>query len=444
MGDFSKYDDSCEPLFSFSSLSEYESKRNLNDSKEPKAEKEKENKYRFVIQLHKADRAGEHFDLRLENDNGTLSSWSIPKHHMPKNNEKLLAIKTEDHPISYINFKGKIEKGYGKGKVEIYDKGTYEEVKQTKSLFIFSLKGKKERGTFNLFKTKGDNWLITKHKKESNFIPLSIRNAANFIDKRKEESGNTTYIYSKEHIDKRNQDKEKKLRKLGKSLKDLRKVFIKDLSDSDLQKSVTALAVGIIDETYIRVGNEESVTNLKHYGLTTLLKKHVSFSGSKATLKYTGKSGVNQNRIISNSKMVSLLKKICSGKKSEDRIFQDDEYSVRAKTINKYLKSFEITAKDIRGFHANSEMISELKKIRKGKLPKDEKEKTKILKEEFKQALETTAEKVGHQASTLKNQYLIPSIEPDYIQDGKIGNLADDKKVSASLEFFIKRIYPFL
>ena len=127
------------------------------------------------------------------------------------------------------------------------------------------------------------------------------------------------------------------------------------------------MAVAIIDEVYIRVGNEESVTNLKHYGLTTLLKKHISFSGNNATLKYVGKSGVNHNKIIKNKKVVSLLKKIVSGKKPNDRVFQCDDYSVRAKTINKYLKPFNVTAKDIRGFHANNEMISELKKVRKGK-----------------------------------------------------------------------------
>ena len=65
-------------------------------------------------------------------------------------------------------------------------------------------------------------------------------------------------------------------------------------------------------------------------------------------------------------------------------------------------------------------MKRQLEKIRKGTLPKDIKEKENILKEEFKQALEETAKAVGHNAATLKNQYLIPSIEENYLLSGKI------------------------
>ena len=34
-------------------------------------------------------KAGKHFDLRLENNQGSLSSWAIPKAKLPKGNEKL-------------------------------------------------------------------------------------------------------------------------------------------------------------------------------------------------------------------------------------------------------------------------------------------------------------------------------------------------------------------
>jgi len=128
----------------YGSLSEYEKKRDFKKTDEPKPEKSlKKLKYRFVIQLHKAKKAGDHFDLRLENDNGTLSSWVIPKHKFPKNNEKILAIKTEDHPIDYIDFSGEIKGGYGKGVVEIYDKGHYDEIKRTNTVIVFTLNGKK-------------------------------------------------------------------------------------------------------------------------------------------------------------------------------------------------------------------------------------------------------------------------------------------------------------
>jgi len=144
-------------------LSKYKQKREFDETPEPEGEVSKENKHRFVIQRHVAEKVGEHWDLRLENNEGALSSWSIPKHKFPKDKEKLLAVKTEDHPISYMKFKGEIPEGYGAGKVEIHDSGTFEEVEWNDSKIVFKLKGEKEKGTYKLFRTDGKNWMIMEH-----------------------------------------------------------------------------------------------------------------------------------------------------------------------------------------------------------------------------------------------------------------------------------------
>ena len=160
MEEYDLQSEAADPLFT------YKEKRNFDETLEPEGEVEDKNKHRFVIQFHDAEKAKQHFDLRLENDDGTMSSWAIPKHRLPKNKDKLLAIKTEDHPISYMKFEGEIPSGYGKGNVKIYDSGTYEEIEKSKNKIIFKLKGKKETGIYNIFNTDGDKWIITKHKIE--------------------------------------------------------------------------------------------------------------------------------------------------------------------------------------------------------------------------------------------------------------------------------------
>jgi DNA ligase D-like protein (predicted 3'-phosphoesterase) len=142
-------------------LSTYKSKRDFDDTSEPEGEKSGKNKYRFVIQRHKAKKAGEHFDLRLENDDGAMSSWAIPKHKLPSKGDKLLATKTEDHPIEYMKFKGEIPEGeYGAGTMTIHDSGTYEEIEKSANKLVFKLNGKKEKGTYTMVKTDGKKWLI--------------------------------------------------------------------------------------------------------------------------------------------------------------------------------------------------------------------------------------------------------------------------------------------
>lgn len=252
-------------------------------------------------------------------------------------------------------------------------------------------------------------------------IPLSKR-AAEYVEKKKEESGNITYIYTEKHVAERDKKKAEKVAKMGKDIERVRKQVSSDLKSSDIDTKYSALAVALIDDTYERVGNRYSAEDLNHYGVTTWLKKHIKFTGGTAVISYTGKSGVKQTKKITNKKIIPPLREMISGKKDSDIIFKGDDYYITDNVVNKYLKKFDITAKDIRGFHANEEMRKELKKVRKGTLPKEQKEKEKKLKEEFKEALESTSKIVGHEAGTLKSQYLIPGLETSFLASGKIAS----------------------
>ena len=247
----------------------------------------------------------------------------------------------------------------------------------------------------------------------------------------------TIYIYSDEHIKKRHKEKSKKIEKLRKCVSDFRSKYRRDIDGSDERKSVVALAVSLIDLTYERVGNPTSAEN-GHFGITGLQKRHIKFSNGKAILTYIGKSGVKQTKEITDSKVVSKLKEITKKKSKAENIFTyGEDFCVSARLVNAYLKDFGISAKDIRGFHANEEMKKALKAIRKesGKLPSEEKEKSKQLKKEFSQALKQVAKIVGHQHSTLKNQYLVPHLQEAFLEKGKvITSLKTAKKTDAEKE----------
>ena len=147
-------------------LSTYKKKRDFDETSEPEGRVEKGNQYRYVIQKHDAEKAKTHFDLRLENDNGVLQSWAIPKHKLPEGKEKLLAMETEPHPIEYLKFKGKIKEGYGKGDVEVWASGKYIPIEVKKDKIIFEIKSGNAKGKFVLFRTDGKRWMFMKKKEE--------------------------------------------------------------------------------------------------------------------------------------------------------------------------------------------------------------------------------------------------------------------------------------
>nr|WP_314145068.1 ATP-dependent DNA ligase [uncultured Rhodococcus sp.] len=141
-------------------LVKYRSMRSADKTPEPvpTTTEPQGNNDTFVIQEHHARRL--HYDFRLEHD-GVLVSWAVPKNIPVDPKQNRLAVHTEDHPLEYATFSGRIPKGeYGGGDVSIWDSGTYELEKWRDDEVIVVLHGKKARGRFALIRTKGSQWLM--------------------------------------------------------------------------------------------------------------------------------------------------------------------------------------------------------------------------------------------------------------------------------------------
>ncbi len=153
-------------------LATYNAKRDFARTAEPAGTLEPGHGNLFMVQKHDATRL--HWDLRLEMD-GVLKSWAVTRGPSLDPSEKRLAVRTEDHPLSYATFEGTIPAGeYGGGTVMLWDRGTWSPVAGKSASDIdaghlhFVVDGERMRGEWMLIRLKPrgrekrENWLLRK------------------------------------------------------------------------------------------------------------------------------------------------------------------------------------------------------------------------------------------------------------------------------------------
>ena len=158
-------------------LEKYNQKRRFESTPEPAGKIGRGERYRFVVQKHRASHL--HYDFRLEME-GVLKSWAVPKGPSLDPADKRLAMQVEDHPVSYFDFEGVIPPGnYGAGTVMVWDVGTWEPLGDAHAMLSkgdlkFRLHGQKLNGEFVLAHmrsrrpgSKGTEWLLIKKKDEA-------------------------------------------------------------------------------------------------------------------------------------------------------------------------------------------------------------------------------------------------------------------------------------
>lgn len=160
-------------------LKEYKEKRDFRQTSEPSGDERISGRKtnQFVIQKHAASNL--HYDFRLQVGD-VLTSWAVPKGPSMDPSEKRLAMRTEDHPLSYGNFEGVIPEGeYGGGTVMIWDRGSFRNLREEKEEDGASmeeslsegkvevwLEGEKLEGGYVFIRTgkddDGEKWLLKK------------------------------------------------------------------------------------------------------------------------------------------------------------------------------------------------------------------------------------------------------------------------------------------
>lgn len=188
--------------------------------------------------------------------------------------------------------------------------------------------------------------------------------------------GRKQYRYHPAFRARRDGTKYGKVAAFGEALPRVRARVEADLARRGLPRDkVLAAVVKLLDRTHLRVGNAEYVKANGSFGLSTLLDRHVAFTGAKLRLRFRGKSGVRHERVISDRALARVVR-ACRDLPGQD-LFQ---YHCRAgggrgrakpigsADVNEYIRKAagaEFTAKDFRTWAGTVEASAKLAALEK-------------------------------------------------------------------------------
>ena len=171
----------------------------------------------------------------------------------------------------------------------------------------------------------------------------------------RDEKGRKQYRYHPAFIAIRDSAKFLHLVEFAEALPALRKRLRNDLRRRGLpRQKVMAVIVTLLEETLIRVGNEDYVRTNASFGLTTLRNRHVRVRGEALTFQFKGKSGkiwslsIHDRRV---AKVVASCQELPGQHLFEYRDWDGGICTVSSTDVNRYLRDIsgrDITAKDFR------------------------------------------------------------------------------------------------
>jgi DNA topoisomerase I len=230
----------------------------------------------------------------------------------------------------------------------------------------------------------------------------------------RDEKRKKQYIYHTKWSEIASQTKFDKMLYFSEVLPQIRERVSRDMNATGFkQERILATVVWLLDNTYIRIGNEEYARDNSHYGLTTLRSKHVDIQGQTVTLVFTGKSGKDHQISISHPKVIKTIKKLEELPGYELFKFVDDsgeKRTIDSQDVNDYLKEVvkdTITAKDFRTWGGTVLAGTTLRRIGDYITKND-------LKRNVTEAVRSVAKSLGNTPKVCRVYYVHPTVVKSY------------------------------
>ena len=224
-----------------------------------------------------------------------------------------------------------------------------------------------------------------------------------------DEKGRKQYIYHPKWRTMRDLIKFYRMIIFAKSLPVIRREIDKHLTEPDLSRDkILAIMLWILDNVYIRVGNDVYFQENESVGLTTLTDDNVVIAGPVVTLNFKGKSGKEQQITFENADIAKILDKLRKVRGARLFRYQAGDgkwHDAVADDINAYLHHLtatQISAKDFRTWGGT--LMAFLHLIEEDKASRKKPDKVIV------EAIDQAAAVLGNTRAVARSSYVHPDL----------------------------------
>jgi DNA topoisomerase-1 len=205
----------------------------------------------------------------------------------------------------------------------------------------------------------------------------------------------------------------------GHALPRLRERVARDLARRTLDKNkAIAAVVALMQQTGIRVGNDEYAASNGSYGLTTLEHRHVRVRGPRVVFKFRGKGGKSHLIEVCDRKLSQIIKASLSipGRRLFQYVDERARYRpVTAQDVNRYLREATghvFTAKEFRTWQGTLRAALHLCACERGTTQA-------AAKRALRAAIEAASMHLGNTAAICRKSYVHPAVFDAFL-DGSL------------------------
>ena len=231
-------------------------------------------------------------------------------------------------------------------------------------------------------------------------------------------AGRRQYLYHPDFRAAQEQAKYDKLIRFGERLPELRMAMGEHMMLEDLAADrVCAIAVRLINFTWFRVGSETYAQQSKTYGVTTLMKSHVSVRGKKVTFRFRAKHRVIVRSAIVDVELADAIRELLALRGGR-RLFRyrvgDDVFNLTGRRLNEYIQRHlgaDFTAKDFRTWGGT--LTAAVAFAERGPAGTAAEQKRAVAA-----VMRSVGERLGNTSAVARASYVSPAVVEQYL-DGR-------------------------